>query len=167
MARVKPDGEAPGGGTATPSPLPSARNTNASWAKVKEAINTANDSKSEWLDTMQDAKRLSILEKHRKRRKILSPEDRIVFVWNMICAFAVIFVAIELPIRLSFPLNVDEKVYLIGEWVLTIFFSVDIATVFVTAFEDEEGELFIDPFRVALRYARTWLIVDVIGKRIP
>ena len=85
----------------------------------------------------------------------------------MICAFAVIFVAIELPIRLSFPLNVDEKVYLIGEWVLTIFFSVDIAIVFVTAFEDEEGELFIDPLRVALRYARTWLIVDVIGKRIP
>lgn len=163
MARVTPDGESTGDTPLSTSPSQE-RLQLRGWARAKEAVNTANDQRTQWLDTVQDARKQSLLlEKHKTRRRILSPEDRVVLVWNIVCGLVVLFVAFELPIRLSFPTQLDERVYLVGEWVLTLYFVLDIAIVFVTAYEDEEGELLIDPRKVALRYARTWLLVDVLG----
>jgi len=74
-----------------------------------------------------------------------------------------IYVALVTPYRI-FLLLPDTPGWAIVEGLLWGAFVVDILFNFVTAYEDEQTEeIVVDPKRIAKRYAKTWMIVDVIA----
>ncbi len=74
-----------------------------------------------------------------------------------------IYVALVTPYRI-FLLLPDTPEWAIVEGLLWGAFVVDIIFNFITAYEDEQSEeIVVDPKRIAKRYAKTWMAVDVIA----
>ena len=56
---------------------------------------------------------------------VMSPAHRGVVVWNLICVMFLLFLLVDLPIRLAFPMPVDaarDAIYLGVDWLISIFF---------------------------------------------
>eukprot|EP00753_Platysulcus_tardus_P010635 PLAT292.1.p1 GENE.PLAT292.1~~PLAT292.1.p1 ORF type:complete len:1000 (+),score=400.29 PLAT292.1:39-3002(+) len=95
-------------------------------------------------------------------------------VWDTCILLMLLYVATVIPFRVAFvdggecnPLH-DGSICFSQPWfvldfVLDLLFFVDIAVSFNTAFQTRLGALEWDRKRIALNYARTWLILDIVA----
>ncbi|KAA0046731.1 potassium channel AKT1 [Cucumis melo var. makuwa] len=97
------------------------------------------------------------------RRFIISPYDRRYRIWETFLVVLVVYTAWVSPFEFGFlkkpqsPLSVTDNV-------VNGFFAVDIVLTFFVAYLDKTTYLLVDePKKIALKYARTWLIFDVIS----
>ncbi|KAJ9167773.1 hypothetical protein P3X46_019369 [Hevea brasiliensis] len=97
------------------------------------------------------------------RRFIISPFDPRYRIWDTFLVFLVFYTAWASPFEFGFlerptgPLAVIDNV-------VNAFFAVDIVLTFFVAYLDRVTYLLVDePKKIAFRYAKTWLVFDVVS----
>ncbi|MQL88867.1 hypothetical protein Taro_021439 [Colocasia esculenta] len=97
------------------------------------------------------------------RRFIISPHDVRYRAWETFLILLVVYSAWVSPFEFGF-LEHSTGGLAIADNVVNGFFAVDIILTFFVAFLDKATYLLIDnPREIAWRYARTWLVLDIIS----
>ena len=82
-------------------------------------------------------------------------------LWDIIIFFVVVFLCIVVPLRIGFLLM--EWKYWIGPDILVDFLLlIDILVCAVTTFE-QDGELVRDRKQIIMRYAKSWMVFDILS----
>eukprot|EP00638_Chattonella_subsalsa_P017852 CAMPEP_0117892812 /NCGR_PEP_ID=MMETSP0950-20121206/24911_1 /TAXON_ID=44440 /ORGANISM="Chattonella subsalsa, Strain CCMP2191" /LENGTH=931 /DNA_ID=CAMNT_0005752867 /DNA_START=1 /DNA_END=2795 /DNA_ORIENTATION=+ len=148
--------------------------------KSKSPDFRANESAKKALDLMMKKKRLdevdlakSMVEKWQKKTEekvqirkkedqIFRPLDPFIQKWNMANVIVMMYILVDVPIRIVFEIDV----YLphpgaIVSLLVDFFFFLDIAITFRTAYVDNQ-ELVVDTRKIAIRYLKSWFMLDLI-----
>ncbi|KAI3869328.1 hypothetical protein MKW92_014758 [Papaver armeniacum] len=97
------------------------------------------------------------------RRFIISPYDQNYRYWQNFLVLLVAYTAWVSPFEFGFMIK-PEGGLAITDNIVNAFFAIDIVLTFFVAFLDRNTYLFVDNRRdIAVRYAKTWLILDVIA----
>ncbi|XP_026441862.1 potassium channel AKT1-like [Papaver somniferum] len=97
------------------------------------------------------------------RRFIISPYDPNYRYWQNFLVLLVAYTAWVSPFEFGFMIK-PEGGLAITDNIVNAFFAIDIVLTFFVAFLDRNTYLFVDNRRdIAIRYAKTWLILDVIA----
>ncbi|KAI3938979.1 hypothetical protein MKW92_035587 [Papaver armeniacum] len=97
------------------------------------------------------------------RRFIISPYDQNYRYWQNFLVLLVAYTAWVSPFEFGFMIK-PEGGLAITDNIVNAFFAIDIVLTFFVAFLDRNTYLFVDNRRdIAIRYAKTWLILDVIA----
>ena len=92
------------------------------------------------------------------RTVILHPAGSFRTAWNMITALCVLYDLIVIPLyAFNLPNSVPLTVF---GWIIMLFWNMDLVISFLTGYYDE-GALVQSSARVAIHYARTWLLFDL------
>jgi voltage-gated potassium channel len=81
--------------------------------------------------------------------------------WQLIVVVASVFAAIETPLRLSLQYDVRGTL-LAADWVITVLFTIDLVLHFVTPIRNAR-EVITDRREIALRYLKTWFVLDFLA----
>ncbi|PSR91820.1 Potassium channel like [Actinidia chinensis var. chinensis] len=101
--------------------------------------------------------------KTKLRPFIVSPFDSRYRLWETFLVFLVFYTAWVSPFEFGF-LDKPHSPLAITDNVVNGFFAIDIILTFFVAYLDKATYLLIDdPKRIGLRYAKTWLVFDVIS----
>jgi len=82
--------------------------------------------------------------------------------WDIAQAFVLVYLAIVVPLRIGFNLEVHGPAYVI-ECLVELYFYLDIVINFVTSYEDENLNVIRDHKLLAQKYLRGWFLVDLIS----
>ncbi|KAH1212865.1 Potassium channel AKT1 [Glycine max] len=97
------------------------------------------------------------------RRYIVSPYNRRYKLWNKFLLILVFYTAWMCPFEFGF-LEKSMGAVAITDNVVNGFFAIDIVLTFFVAYLDKSTYLLVDDHKlIALRYAKSWLILDVIA----
>jgi len=107
---------------------------------------------------------LSTEEMRLRKRFMISFRSCGRLCWDIFLTILLVYIATLLPFRLAFFSAADtaSSTYRLLEIMIDVCFVVDILLTFRTTYCDDEGEEVFDLRKVALHYARTWLMVDVV-----
>ncbi|XP_016495544.2 potassium channel AKT1 isoform X2 [Nicotiana tabacum] len=97
------------------------------------------------------------------RRFIIHPSDHHYRAWQSFLAALVIYTAWVCPFEFGF-LEKPERPLAIADNIVNAFFAIDIVLNFFVAYRDKTTYVLVDSHkRIAKKYARTWMICDVIS----
>ncbi|XVE98269.1 hypothetical protein REPUB_Repub03eG0091100 [Reevesia pubescens] len=97
------------------------------------------------------------------RRFIVSPYDHRYRIWETFLVILVVYTAWVSPFEFGF-LKKPDLVLSITDNVVNGFFALDIILTFFVAYLDKTTYLFIDdPKKIAWKYGRSWLVLDIIS----
>ena len=82
-----------------------------------------------------------------------------------ILMFLLIWTAIYIPYRLAFLDQVGRGIFIL-ECVIDCFFMMDIIINFFTAYHENDDILVVDHKKIALRYIKSWFLIDLISRYI-
>lgn len=105
-------------------------------------------------------------EKRRKHQGIILPDDKFRMAWDSAQAIVLMFVSINLPIRLGF--NWTAELWSVWWWIqlaVDVYFAADIVlNLFFFAFENPEDKELVDDKRLIRRnYLRGWFAIDLVS----
>ena len=87
--------------------------------------------------------------------------------WDKIQIVALLYVAVLVPIRSGFDLEDLELEPLHFDWwidvLVDLYFIADIFTNFRQGYQDVDGSMEMRPKKIAINYARSWLIIDIVS----
>ena len=115
----------------------------------------------------RDGKMVSIGPAH--HGCIIMPWFRALVVWDVLSIVFLAYTATYLPFRLAFVRAESTSVWDFAdplgnfEFVIDVFFLVDILRNFRTAYVNERGEVIADAWSIALNYLRTWFVLDLVA----
>jgi hypothetical protein len=98
----------------------------------------------------------------KQNRWVLSPRSKFVKNWDLSMVILMIYISMEAPFAVAF-LNVALGFRFVLNRFIDIFFLVDMVMQFFLAYEGEGGELITSGKLMAVRYLRSWFIVDFIS----
>ncbi|KAB2619070.1 potassium channel AKT1-like [Pyrus ussuriensis x Pyrus communis] len=103
------------------------------------------------------------LPKHKLRRFIISPFNYYYKLWQSFLILLVFYTAWVCPFEFGF-LDRAKGPLAIADNVVNALFAIDIVLTFFVAYLDKTTYLLIDNHKIiALRYAKTWLALDIIS----
>lgn len=118
---------------------------------------------------LDDSRRPSHLaeELERKSRGVIDPRSsKFIGFWDTLAAIALLFVAIVTPFEVALLDPHLDALFIVNR-VVDLVFIVDLAVQFSLMYEtasEQRGRRWVADRRlIALRYARTWLFVDVVS----
>jgi hypothetical protein len=82
--------------------------------------------------------------------------------WDITQAFVLLYLAILVPLRIGFNLELHGWAYIV-ECMVEIYFYIDIFFNFITSYEDENLVVVRNLRKIANQYIRGWFVVDVIS----
>jgi len=95
---------------------------------------------------------------------VLHPESRIRTAWDLIGLLFIIYETYAIPFYIAFKVKPHSTELL---WIticcINSYFMMDIGMSCITAFRSDMGIVIMVPSRIIKRYARTWLLPDVIS----
>ncbi|KAL9330886.1 hypothetical protein ACSQ67_000496 [Phaseolus vulgaris] len=96
-------------------------------------------------------------------RNIISPYNRRYRIWTKFLLILVFYTAWICPFEFGF-LEKSKGALAVTDNVVNGFFAIDIVLTFFVAYLDKSTYLLVDNYKlIALRYAKSWLILDVIA----
>lgn len=104
-----------------------------------------------------------------KQYCIIMPWSRALDLWDALSVIFLAYTATILPFRLAFvesnAISTGEfqDPFTVLEFVIDIFFLLDIARNFCTGFIGPGGEVVTDPRQIARQYLRTWFALDAVA----
>ena len=99
----------------------------------------------------------------RKPWWVLLPDHWLVAAWQPFMFLPLMYVAVVTPYRIFFS-HPDTTGWLVVEYFVWVSFLLDMALHFVTAFADDHTEeIVVDPRAIALRYVKSWFIIDLLA----
>lgn len=96
------------------------------------------------------------------RRFFCYPETSYKMYWDTFMAVLVIYTCLNVPFRIGFAVEA-VGVGVIFEKLINYIFMMDILVTFRTPYSDERGVLVSDPWKIAYRYIRGDLFIDLIS----
>ena len=102
--------------------------------------------------------------KYRKRWYIISPDRPFRKSWDLFQALALFYLALLVPVRVGYDVNVKGTPYLF-DFNLELYFMIDFVLNFLTGYEnaDDHGKIITEPKMIAMNYCRSWMLVDLLG----
>ena len=82
--------------------------------------------------------------------------------WNFVVVALLLYTALIMPYRLAFS-DYDDLGWFTIERIIDGLFFMDVVFTCVTGVELEDGTILMRPFSIFCKYARTWLILDLIA----
>jgi len=130
------------------------------WRKLKTCCGKRKPKKKEYDPKQREKSACSIKMKKFKEKveKPIPPDGKIRRSWDLILMSVVLFDIVVLPLQISFAMLQN---FLVVQIIFDAIFIFDILLTFHTGYY-ENGSLITDHRKIAKRYARTWLIVDII-----
>lgn len=91
---------------------------------------------------------------------MLGPTSKFKVIWNILMFLLIVYTAMVVPVRISF---VDETTdaWLIADVVMDSLFMIDIFINFISAYEDDSGEIVKSRKRIAISYMKGWFLIDL------
>ena len=74
----------------------------------------------------------------------------------------IIFLSLTVPYRIPFE-DIDPFSWLIIDILIDSLFELDLILNFITATENENGELITDRKQIAVSYLKGWFIIDLVS----
>ncbi|GLD92712.1 hypothetical protein PINS_up001291 [Pythium insidiosum] len=93
---------------------------------------------------------------------VLHPQDPFVLAWQLIAGVGIFYSIVVVPYRLGFDTDA-EGAWRTAEFTIDGFFAFDILVNMRTAFFDDERTLIFDARHIFWRYAKGWLLLDVLS----
>eukprot|EP01046_Picozoa_sp_COSAG06_P085019 COSAG06_NODE_31761_length_516_cov_0.726619_2_plen_108_part_01 len=93
-----------------------------------------------------------------------SPEDTFRLTWNIVQAVILIYVAVVVPFRIGFDINLEP--FTGGWWFeagVDLFFILDMGLNFFTGYFDEDDALEMRREKIAAQYLKSWFIIDLVS----
>lgn len=97
-----------------------------------------------------------------RRRFLVHPQSRFRLLWDGVSCLLILFLAVSLPYRIAF-VSQWSLLPKVVDFMMDIFFLVDIGINCRTMYYDDDSELIDAPRQILCRYARTWMPVDVVA----
>jgi hypothetical protein len=94
------------------------------------------------------------------QRCVAKPTDSKRLIWDLLGALLVLYDMISLPLEVFSPRQTAVQRFI--EWCSRIFWSVDLPSQFMPFFLLPDGFLQVALPAIALHYARSWLLLDVV-----
>lgn len=93
---------------------------------------------------------------------MLNPDRLFRRTWDFAQLLLLVYICAAVPLRVGF----DRPTY--GGWFITdllvdLFFIIDIGLNFITAYQDDDGDLSTDLRDISRHYVRTWLALDIVA----
>ena len=95
-------------------------------------------------------------------RMLIAPGSHFRLYWDIASITLVIFLAAVLPYRICFVLEWNFG-FAITDFLIDLFFLMDIVLNFFTCYIDREGEIIGSYYLIARHYSRSWLLPDLIS----
>ena len=97
------------------------------------------------------------------RRGFVNPRSSWMGVWDMTTAVALLYTATVTPfeVGLDLPTRIDALFFI--NQVINVIFMVDICLQFFLPIPDHQGELIRDRKLIAMRYLKSWFVLDVVS----
>ena len=92
----------------------------------------------------------------------LRPQSPMRFYWDLTATILIALMALTLPFRLAFVPSWSLE-WEVVDLLTDVFFLVDIALNFVTAYVNDTGQHVTSFKLISIRYLRTWFVLDVIA----
>lgn len=112
--------------------------------------------------------------KYSSERYLIFPDDPLKIAWDFLIGICLVYTCFVLPYTISFiePGDTFDKYYfiflkssedqIIGR-VIDGLFMIDILSIFITAYIDNDDNLIVNKKQIALNYLTGWFIFDFIG----
>jgi hypothetical protein len=100
----------------------------------------------------------------RRNHGTISPEDTFRLTWNIVQAVILIYVAVVVPFRIGFDINLEP--FTGGWWFeagVDLFFILDMGLNFFTGYFDEDDALEMRREKIAAQYLKSWFIIDLVS----
>ena len=99
-----------------------------------------------------------------KTRIILLPNDRAKIFWNLVLISLLLYTATIMPYRVAFFEELNPSLGLrIFDATVDILFALDMIVNFISAYEDAEMKVIIDPWKIAKQYMKFWFWADMFA----
>ncbi|KAG2445187.1 hypothetical protein HYH02_008655 [Chlamydomonas schloesseri] len=100
---------------------------------------------------------------NKKKRWVILPDSRFRRMWINVQLFVVLYIIWVTPVRVGFD-KPATGFWFWFEGLIDLFFYTDLVLNFFTAYEHPvTGELITNHKKIALRYLRTWFVVDLLA----
>merc|ERR1719330_1741123 len=96
----------------------------------------------------------------RIERRVLHPSSARRLLWDLIGLMLIAYDVAVIPLQFFDPLETDSTRLL--AWFSRVFWTIDIPTGFFTGFLLSDGDIEMRLVKIARRYIRSWLTVDII-----
>ena len=102
--------------------------------------------------------------KYKRRWYIISPDRPFRKSWDLFQALALFYLALLVPVRVGYDVNVKGAPYLF-DFNLELYFMIDFVLNFFTGYEnaDDHGKIITEPKMIAMNYCQSWMLVDLLG----
>jgi hypothetical protein len=91
---------------------------------------------------------------------VMPPSSRKVFTWELTGLGCIIFDLCWIPMKFLDPAETAST--RAAAWIVRVFWSFNIWISFITGYLDHKGVSIMDPMKIGVRYAKTWLLFDVV-----
>ena len=132
--------------------------------------------RAKWITDMDDDQSQQSPESGERTLRFLGtlwpllPTDKFRLCWDLLLGLIILYNIITVPIRIAFDmqLSLEDKSFrsvLITsiEVAFDFMFMIDIVLNFLTAYYKVDGELVTDFQSIAIKYIRTWLLLDIVA----
>ncbi|XP_019438763.1 PREDICTED: potassium channel AKT1-like [Lupinus angustifolius] len=103
-------------------------------------------------------------DRHKLRRYVISPYNPRYKLWESFLVLLVFYTAWVCPFEFGFLQKTSRGKLAITDNVVNGFFAIDIVLTFFVAYLDKASYVLVDNQKlIALRYAKTWLLFDIIS----
>ena len=97
-----------------------------------------------------------------RRMRIILPTSTFRARWDWWIIVLVVYNAVSIPLEIGFE-TVTHPAQFAVDVVVDLFFISDIIINFRTAYHKDDGELQLDTRAIALSYARSWFVLDLVA----
>ena len=122
--------------------------------------------KSSWgpLHNMYEARTQSHFEDQPLHLWTLDPDSTFTSTWDLCSVLMLLYVSAAVPLRVCFGVRVPlwSPTFFV-EMVVDLFFLVDVALNFRTAYYDENGLRESRPNFIAAKYMKGWFLIDLVS----
>ena len=94
---------------------------------------------------------------------MIHPDGLVKKTWNLILTFLLLYTAIVMPYRMAFLETEKYDDWYYVELTVDALFFLDLILNFFSAYYSDDGTLIIGREQIAITYARSWFILDLIA----
>ena len=95
-------------------------------------------------------------------RCIIHPFSKQKTAWNVLMLVLIIEISITVPYRIPFE-DVTPPSWFYIDVITDFLFMIDLVLNFVTAIENDNGELCTDRKKIVVSYLKTWFLIDFMS----
>lgn len=96
------------------------------------------------------------------RALVMKPDTKVRLVWLLLQFLLIMYEIFTMPLYLAFEIQPGRGLSIVI-LVVNVYFMMDILVTFFTGFLNDDGVLVMSPKKIAVRYARSWLVPDLIA----